>query len=265
MKLNSFNEKPDFNFFVPIDFEKGKNEKTGEKVMKIRGIASTADKDSEGEILDPTGFDLSRFLEIGYLNYNHLSKSDPSKVIGEPTAANITRNGDLYFEGFLYNGHSTAESVYQMAETLERNGSKRKIGLSIEGRALERNPTNPKHITKALLTGLAITMTPVNGATYMEIVKGTQKQDFTEYEEDMLQKAEDSKYIFEFSCDSKKYGITKTFSVEEIIEKDMTTSNTAALTPESLDGKKIKLEPEIRKAIKLGILPIENLLKKLKR
>jgi len=188
----------DFNFFVPIEFEKAQNKK-GEKIMKIKGIASTADQDSDGEILDPVGFDLSRFLSTGFLNWNHQAKNDASKIVGEPTMAKITPKGDLYVEGTLYNGHSLAESIWSMAETLERNGSSRRIGFSIEGRATERDIVNPKKITKALLTGLAITPTPVNTNTFMDLCKGEQKEDWIEYEDEtILEKSETSKYIFEF-------------------------------------------------------------------
>jgi len=253
--------EPDFNFFLPITFEKATTKK-GEKVMKIKGIASTADQDSEGEILEPVGFDLSRFLSIGYLNYNHGAKNDVSKIVGEPTVAKITPKGDLYVEGVLYNGHPLAESIWNMAETLERNGSKRKIGFSIEGRATERDIANPKRITKALLTGLAITPTPVNSSTYMELCKGIQDSDYINYEYDqeaILEKAEkESKYLFEFEASGKRYGINKSFQVEEI-DKCMDTAATAPLVPESLDKKPKVLEPVIKKAILNGLIPIEKL------
>lgn len=360
--MKKISQESDFNFFIPAEIEKAKD-KQGNEVMRVKGIASTADEDSEGEVLLPIGFDLSRFLSTGYINWNHQGKSDPSKIIGEPDIAKITKNGDLYIEGVLYPESDLAKSVWKLGETLSRNSKTRKIGWSIEGRALERDIVNPKKITKALITGVALTPTPVNIATYVDLVKGTQKQDFTEYEDDILQKAENSKYIFEFSCDSKKYGITKSFEVEELIEKggegsrggkvightrsgkpiyadnernysdqhleklvrgrleerhyeemsdeevnylhnyananlfnsnldkvskervrdwwksssneisrrkkniqkDMTTSNTSALVPESLDGKKISLTPEIRKAVMNGLIPIEKLLKKIKK
>lgn len=246
----------DFNFFVPIEFEKAQNKK-GEKVMKIKGIASTADTDSDGEILEPVGFDLSRFLSTGFLNWNHQAKNDASKIVGEPTLAKITPKGELYVEGTLYNGHPLAESIWSMAETLERNGSSRRIGFSIEGRATERDIANPKRITKALLTGLAITPTPVNTNTYLNLCKGEQQQDWIEYEEEtLLEKSETAKYIFEFDSDGKKFGITKSFTVEEI-EKEMNTSNMAALAPESLDKKVHALEPNIKKAILGGIIPLK--------
>lgn len=250
------------NFFVPIEFEKAKDKKTGEKIMKIRGVASTSDQDSEGEILDPIGFDLSRFLSSGFLNWNHQSKNDASKIIGEPISAFVNSKGELEVTGVLYNGHPLAESVWNLAETLERNKSKRRLGFSIEGRATERDIVNPKKINKAILTGLAVTHVPVNTNTYLDLVKGEQKEDFIELpEDDILLKSETSKYIFEFSCDSKKYGITKTFDVEEIIEKDMTVESSRPLIPESLDKKTRILAPIIKKAILLDIIPIKMLSK----
>ena len=50
--------------------------------------------------------------------------------------------------------------------------------MSIEGRALERDPKNPKHITKAIINNIALTFTPVNFNSYIEIAKGIQTQDF---------------------------------------------------------------------------------------
>ncbi len=257
MKNNS-----DFNFWVPAEFEKSVKKGTEEKVMKIKGIASTPDVDSDGETLEPVGFDLSRFLSTGFLNYNHQAKTDASKIIGEPTLAKVTPDGKLYVEGILYNGHPLAESVWNLAEVLALNKSNRKIGFSIEGRALERDHVNPKRITKALLTGLAVTPTPVNTNTYLDLCKGTQKEDFIDYEfeEDAELMKSIGKYIFEFSCDGKKYGITKSFEVEEIEDKSMDTSSMKPLIPESLDKKKKKITPEIRKAVVMGIIPVEKIL-----
>jgi hypothetical protein len=94
----------------------------GEKVMRVKGIASTADVDSDGEILEPSGYDLSRLTTSGHINWNHLAKNDPSKIIGEPDVAKIVNN-KLYIEGVLYKGHDLAESVWKYAETLNGNNS----------------------------------------------------------------------------------------------------------------------------------------------
>lgn len=50
--------------------------------------------------------------------------------------------------------------------------------MSIEGKALERDPKNEKHITKAIINNIALTFTPVNFNSYIDFVKGIQSQDF---------------------------------------------------------------------------------------
>jgi hypothetical protein len=205
-----------FNFWMPVEFEKSVTKK-GEKVMRVKGIASTADVDSDGEILEPSGYDLSRLTTSGHINWNHLAKNDPSKIIGEPDVAKIVNN-KLYIEGVLYKGHDLAESVWKYAETLNGNNTTRRLGWSVEGRALQRDPMNPKRITKALITNVAITPSPVNASTFVDIVKGTQREDYIEFEgPDPLEKQLDSPlYVYEFEVSGHKYGITKSFEVVDI-------------------------------------------------
>lgn len=228
-----------FNFWVPATIEKAKD-KNGVEVMRVKGIASTADKDSEDEVLDPIGFDLNRFIKHGQINWNHQGKNDPSKIIGEPDVAKITPKGELYIEGFLYNESDLAKSVWKYGETLEKNSKTRKLGWSIEGRALERSISNPKHITKALITGVAITPTPVNTNTYVDLCKGEQKEDFVEYEfeESLLEKAELNQYLYEFQCGGQTYGITKSFGVE-LIEKGGEGSRGGKVIGHTKSGKPI--------------------------
>lgn len=210
--------KDNFNFWMPIEIEKSKNDKD-EVTMKIKGIASTPEEDSEGEILEPIGFDLDRFLKIGFINWNHQAKNDASKIIGEPTVAKVNKKGELYVEGTLYNNHPLARSVWELGEVLEQNGSKRKLGFSIEGRALQRDTINPKRITKALVTGLAITPTPVNASSYLDIVKGTQKEDYVDYEfeeDNDIRETKSGRFLYEFGVNGVTYGVTKSFDCVEI-------------------------------------------------
>jgi hypothetical protein len=209
-------EENKFNFWIPAEIEKAKDKK-GNEIMRVKGVASTPDRDSEDEELIPMGFQLDRFLKTGQINWNHQSKSDPSKIIGEPEVAKITPKGELYIEGFLYPNSDLAKSVWKLAETLEKNSKTRKLGWSIEGRAIERDITNPKKITKALITGVAITPTPVNASTYLDLVKGEQKEDYIEldFQDDILKKSELSDALYEFKVGSKNYIINKSFQVEE--------------------------------------------------
>lgn len=158
-----------FNFFIPAEFSKGG--KNGE--MKIKGIASSETEDSDGETLVPGGYDLAPLLKTGFLNYNHKGAENPSAIIGEPTKAEIINNGkDLYIEGFLYANSKKAIETYELARTLEENSPTRRMGFSIEGKALEKDPFNPKRITKARITGVAITPCPKNPNTLLSIMKG---------------------------------------------------------------------------------------------
>lgn len=159
-----------FSVFLPFEVI----EKAGEgdkKEMKIRGVASTTKADSDDEILEPDGFDVSKFLKSGFLNYNHLASKDPSMIIGEPTKA-VAKNGELHIEGVLYPDSVMANKVYETAKVLKKSSKTRAFGFSIEGKALERDPLNPKRITKASITGCAITPSPKNPGTKLEIVKG---------------------------------------------------------------------------------------------
>jgi len=160
-----------FKFFIPLEFEKAKNSKTGQEDMCIKGIASTADRDSDGEILDPSGFELDYFLKNGFVNWHHQSKNDPNAVIGEPTKASITKGG-LYIEALLYKDSELAKKVWDLAQTLEKSGSNRRLGFSIEGKVLERDTLDDKYVKKAKITGVAVTPSPKNSNTLVDIIKG---------------------------------------------------------------------------------------------
>ena len=91
-----------FNFFVPLDLEKGSDGKGG-TLIKIKGIASSEAEDSDGETLIPAGFDFGPLLKSGFLNWNHQAGKSAKAICGEPTSAKIINNGkDFYIEGFLY-------------------------------------------------------------------------------------------------------------------------------------------------------------------
>ena len=51
-----------FSIWCPVEISKAKD-KAGNEVMRLGGIASTIDKDSDGEFLDPTGFDIDPFVK----------------------------------------------------------------------------------------------------------------------------------------------------------------------------------------------------------
>ena len=70
----------EFNFFVDVDIPEDiyKAAKAAEgddryENMLIEGIASDSSEDSEGEIMEPNGFDIKDFLSRGLINLEHLT------------------------------------------------------------------------------------------------------------------------------------------------------------------------------------------------
>lgn len=250
----------DFNFFVPIDdnsIEKAKDA-TGEdryKEMVLQGVASDNSKDVEGETLEPSGYVIDRFLKSGYINYEHLSKKSPKFIIGEPMEAGIKGN-QFHIKAKLWPDSEVAKDTWDKIIEMKKSGSSRRPGWSIEGKALQRDPMNPKRITKALITNVALTFSPVNGNTWADIAKGTQKEDYIELEFEKC--GDDKDFIFEFEKGGKKYRVGKDFKVFEL-EKSMDVSATKPLIPESLDKKEknmalMEISKSIMKIDELGLL-----------
>jgi hypothetical protein len=159
-----------FKFVIPGLELKKAVDKQGNQVMRVSGVASTSDEDTDKEFLDPNGFDLSYFKKQGFVNWNHVKT--PEAIIGEPVQVEVTKDGKFYVEADLYPDSKLAQDTYELAKVLSKNSGSRKLGWSIEGKAIERDLLNPKKVTKAMITGVAITPTPKNGNTWLDIVKG---------------------------------------------------------------------------------------------
>ena len=173
--MNSTEEK--FSFWCPIEkSEQVVDPTTGESVMRLGGIASTSDEDSDGEFLDPKGFDINPLMKTGLVNWHHQAKGQPSAIIGEPSKGEIRKEG-LYLEVDLYPSSKVAHEVFELAEILERDSTTRRLGFSIEGKVLKRKSNDKSspdynHIEKAVITGVAVTHLPKNPKTFANIIKG---------------------------------------------------------------------------------------------
>jgi hypothetical protein len=211
--MSDINNK--FSFWCPIEKagEQILDPNTGEEIMRLGGIASTSDEDSDGEFLDPKGFDIKPLLKNGVVNWHHRAKDMPAAIIGEPTKAEIRPEG-LYIETDLYPSSTVAHDVWELAKTLEHDSKNRRLGYSIEGKVVKRESNDPadpgyKHIVKAVITGVAITHMPKNPKTFANIIKGEIDEDFSEEVDDEENETE---------------------------EKGLNTENGAALKKESLSG-----------------------------
>ena len=157
-----------FETYIPIELIKSIDDQ-GNTSMKMRGIASTPSEDADEEFLDPLGFDSEYFLKHGYMNWNHQSNSDPTAIVGKPTSATV-KGTDYWIEFDLFAKSKKAQQIFELQQVLEDQGLS--LGLSIEGKVLERDSTNSSKVTKARITGCAITPNPKNADTVTEIMKG---------------------------------------------------------------------------------------------
>lgn len=207
------------NFFVELDISKAKknsNTIIEDKYdnMILEGLASDNSTDDEGEIMEPGGFILDRFLKFGLINLDHLPTRSPINKtrfwIGEPLEAKINK-GKFWLKCKLWKKSPEARAFYDKALEMQESGSTRKPGFSIEGKALERDPMNPKRVTKLLITNVALTMCPVNSNSYADIVKGRQSQDYIEHEFECGNNQ--SIILLDYEVDGYKITVNKSFQV----------------------------------------------------
>ncbi len=205
-------EQDKFRFVMPADLEK-----TQDGSWKVRGLASTQGLDQQDEIIVQKGMDLTPIdQKRGVLNWDH--KKGPENTIGLLDGYSRGENG-LYIEGRLFKNHDKAKSVQQIMESLG-SSDKGRIGLSVEGQILERDPLNPKIIKKCRINAVALTMNPVNSATYASLVKSMTG----EVEFDSAEQGEDEPKVF------------TTSEMLGIVEKALAMSGGYSKPPNELAG-----------------------------
>lgn len=152
-----------FKFVMPAEIEKSKD---GD--WKVSGLASTGSVDRQGEIILPEGIDANPIASgKGFFNFDH--DNSPESTIGLLDGYKKTDRG-MYVSGRLFKNHKKAQAVYEIMSSLGKS-DKGRVGLSVEGKVLERDPFNPKIIKRCVVRNVAITMSPVNQDTYADIIK----------------------------------------------------------------------------------------------
>lgn len=162
-----------FQFDVEAEVFQKTNAK-GESEFWVGGICTTDHVDQEGEKLLQHGLDFKPFLESGYFNDNH--GRDTGAAVGKPVRAELRQLADghkgWWVEGPLFD-NPRAKGIQDLAMSLERSGdASRKLGFSVEGQILDRDPDDPSTVRKAVVREVAITRCPVNRhATLQRLVK----------------------------------------------------------------------------------------------
>lgn len=153
----------DFKFVVPAEITKSKD---GE--WRVSGLASSSSVDRQGEIIMPDGIDATPIAKgKGFFNFDH--DNSPENTIGTLDGYKKTPTG-MYVEGRLFKNHSRAKAVYEIMSSLSK-GDRGRVGMSVEGKVIERDPANPSIIRRCLIKNVALTLNPVNQDTYADIIK----------------------------------------------------------------------------------------------
>lgn len=170
-----------FNFFTPLSyFEKGVD-KQGNLAYKVGGLISDSSIDADGESLDCRGFD---FSEFNFINWNH-SKA-PKDIIGEPEKWKVVPGKGVFMEGSIYPDSEVGRDAIKLMQTLQHSKKGNRLGWSIEGQVEERDIMNPKKVTKAKITAVALCPFPKNGNTFAELIeKGFSGDDIYQNLEDL--------------------------------------------------------------------------------
>lgn len=156
----------EFKIHIPFEvLEKSQSDRL------IGGICSTEDLDLQQERLLQDGLDFGPFLQHGWFNDNH--SKDTGAAVGEPTLAELREfsNGRKawYVEGRMFETPRATE-IFSLAKSLSRPGSKRRLGFSVEGAVVERDPEDPRTVRKAIVREIAITRCPVNTSTELQVL-----------------------------------------------------------------------------------------------
>lgn len=236
-----------FNFWVPVNIMKARASDTGNEIddrydnMVFEGMASDDSEDDEGESMNPNGFVLDRFLKTGLLNLDHLpsrARENKSRFwIGEPMEAWVKDN-KFYVKGKLWKKSPEARAFWDKCLQMAESGSTRKPGMSIEGKVLERDPKNPRRVTKALITNVAMTFQPVNTNSFVDIVKGRQSRDFIDYEFEGVKGFNDDDVILEWEGqDGSLLSLDSKFRIKVKKRPGFSVKNVAEIAKARKEGK----------------------------
>lgn len=263
--LEVMSEK-DFKFYVPIELVKSDKDDDATE-WRIQGIASTADEDLQGEVVDQEGLDIS-ILKAGRGLFNYDHQKGPENLVGEIEEAEFVNHGgkkQLMVKGYLFKHQERSKAFYNILKSLKK-GSGNRVQMSIEGKVLARDMMNSKTIKKARVDKVALTLDPVNPYTYAELIKSLNspepvKQEAIEKVEEIVSiKKSDLEKILEYANKALSAGTGYADAPAKMVSG-------APLTQESLDGKDKKVSydtyKEKKKKDKKAML--KSLMKSLKQ
>ena len=179
-----------FQVMFGVDLKKSLDSSDNED-RYIFGLASTEDFDMEGEKMLQKGLNIDYFKNYGFYNYDHWK--GPDAIIGVPIPEYLTiTNEGFQVAGRLYKGTKLADETWNLIKVLHKSQSNRSLSFSVEGVIVERDPVNPKIVTKAMITEVAVTPRPINPKATLKTLLKSFKGEVDEEEE--LRKALEAGY-----------------------------------------------------------------------
>jgi hypothetical protein len=158
-----------FRVVIPAELSKGSD---GDWI--VAGRASKLRKDLQDETLLPDGIDASPIDEgRGIINWDH--QKGPENILGVLDSYSKTAS-DFFVKGRLFKNHTKAKAAYEIMSSL-KEADKGRMGLSVEGKILQRAGKDGKIIKKCQINAVALTMNPVNPDTYVDLVKSLNDDD----------------------------------------------------------------------------------------
>lgn len=149
-----------------------KKDDAGREYVDFEGIVSTEHPDHVNDLTAQDGVDWDYFAKHGVFNWEH--SDAPEDFVGVPLEVkrNVSYNGrkGTWVKGRLLLNQERAKQIHKAMQSME--GSGRKIGLSIQGKALLRDPLNRRVILKSIIPKVSFTFNPINPNTYVDLVKG---------------------------------------------------------------------------------------------
>ena len=145
----------------------------GNEYADFEGLVSTEDEDLQLDVTDQKGVGWDYFAKHGIFNWEH--GNEPKDLVGLPlevrqNAVFKGRKG-TYVKGRLLLKQARGREIYDAMQSYRASGTGRRMGLSIQGRALLRDPLNRRRIIKSLVNKVSFTVQPMNTETCVDLIK----------------------------------------------------------------------------------------------
>lgn len=146
----------------------------GNEYADFEGLAATDDPDLQRDVTLQGGVDWPYFRDHGCFTWEH--SNAPEDWVGVPLEvrpdAVFRGKKGTYVKGRLFLKQKRARAIYDTMQAIKAAKTNRRMGLSIQGKVLVRDPLNRRIILRSLVNKISFTTNPVNTVTEVTLLKG---------------------------------------------------------------------------------------------